>query len=89
MFHKNSCRSVPLLWQLYAGPSLRTHSFNRVPIRVATWTSVVDKTVLKRVFSPPEYLSFCLVIIIQLVPDANSFIADAICLISALDSVVK
>jgi len=39
--------------------------------------------------SPSRVLKFYHVIIIQVVPDGNSFIADAICLISALDSVVK
>ena len=70
---------------------LRTYGFNRVPVHVATWAFVVDEMVLKHVSSPPlpRVLKFYLVIIIQLVPDANSFIADAICLISALDSVVK
>jgi hypothetical protein len=34
--------------------------FNRVPIHVASWAFVVDKTVLKHVLFPPEYLSFTL-----------------------------
>jgi hypothetical protein len=85
--HAGQC---PLLWQLFAGLSLRKYGFNRVPIHVATWVFVVDKTVLKHVPPPsPRVRKFYFVIIIQLVPDSNSFFADAICLISALDSVVK
>jgi len=61
VFCKNTCRSVPLLWKLFAGLSLRTYRFNRVPIHVATWAFVVDKTVLKHAPPlPPEYLSYTL-----------------------------